>query len=46
MAMFLGQINVIELIKPITLIIQNVTIGQKNFFLSSLPDIPEWDLEL
>lgn len=31
MAVFRGQINVIELIKPITLIIQRVPIGQQNF---------------
>lgn len=34
MAVFRGQINVIELIKPITLIIQRVPIGQENFSLS------------
>lgn len=31
MAVFRGQINVIELIKPITLIIQSIPIGQENF---------------
>lgn len=46
MAMFRGQINVIELIKPITLIIQSVPIGQENFSPSPLPDIPEWGSEL
>ena len=46
MAMFRGQINVIELIKPITLIIQSVPIGQENFSPYPLPDIPEWSSEL
>lgn len=46
MAVFRGQINVIELIKPITLIIQSVPIGQENFSPSPLPDIPVWGLEL
>lgn len=45
MAMFRGQINVIELIKPITLIIQSVRIGQEKFSPSPLPDIPEWGSE-
>lgn len=35
MAMFRGQINVIELIKPISLIIQRILIGQGTYF--SLP---------
>lgn len=46
MAMFHGQINVIELIKPITLIIQSIPIGQGNFPPSPLPDIPVWGSEL
>ena len=47
MAVFRGQINVIELIKPITLIIQSVPIGQENFsFLSLFADIPVWGTEL
>lgn len=46
MAMFRGQINVIELIKPITLIIQRVPIGQENFSLTPLPDIPVWSSKL
>lgn len=46
MAVFRGQINVIELIKPITLIIQSVPIGQENFSSSPLPDIPVWGSEL
>lgn len=46
MAAFRGQINVIELIKPITLIIQSDAIGQENFSPSPLPDIPVWGLEL
>lgn len=46
MAVFRGQINVIELIKAITLIIQSIPIGQENFSPSPLPDIPVWGSEL
>lgn len=43
MAMFHGQINVIELIKAITLIMRSITIGHENFPYSPLP---VWGLEL
>lgn len=47
MVMFRGQINVIELIKAITLIMQSITFGQENFSLPCLTFLYEaWSCEV